>query len=425
MASAVTIGERIVLHLAQYSKFKESFDAPLEVSQDGIAEALRISRAHAAIELKKLKEVDDVTEKTAHIRRGPSKRKVYYLTETGEKRAKNLKEFVEEEGIDIAPLLDLRKCKGPELWESTSEDFRPILAMAAVFRRPFKRSFLPDTTISLLPENRSGIVDMPPDLKESIPKMVDPEQLRQYHSQAADYWLHEKNDRERLYHLIQAGRMKEAEMLVHSHYKNLLSTADPDLLDLLLAVPTDSDKYGPKVLVARGITARTIGNKAVALETAKEMCRLPSMEMRRDGSMLKARILLDMDKPEEALEILDDTRINITLGTDFELECCEAEVLSRMKRGPDAVKLLLDLMNDPTVRSDPDKIEVLYHRIGNAYLAQGDALESIKYLSKALGLARPGDKRRIHEAMSQAYTEIGLPDKAKEHAVKAELKISG
>jgi tetratricopeptide (TPR) repeat protein len=425
MPSAVTIGERIVLHLAQYSKFKDGFDAPLEVSQDGIAEALRISRAHAAIELKKLKEVGDVTEKLAHIRRGPTKRKVYFLTETGERRAKNLKEFVEEQGIEIAPLLDLKKCKGPELWEATSEDFRPVLAMAAVFRRPFKRSFLPDTTISLLPENRSGIVDMPQELKEAIPKMVAPEQLRQYHSQAADYWLREGNNRERLYHLIQAGRTKEAEMLVHSHGKALISTADPDLLELLLAVPTSSEKYGPKVLVARGMTARIIGNKVVALETVEQMCNLPSMEMRRDGSILKARILLDMDEPEEALRVLDETRTNISVETDFELECCAAEVLSRMKKGPEAVKLLLDLMNDPAVRNDPDKIEVLYHRIGNSYLAQGNALESIKYLSKALGMARPGDKRRIHETMSQAYTVLGLQDKAKEHAIKADIKRSG
>lgn len=425
MPSAVTIGERIVLHLAQYSKFKDSFDAPLEVSQDGIAEALRISRAHAAIELKKLKEIDDVTEKLAHIRRGPSKRKVYYLTETGEKRARNLREFVEEQGIDVAPLLDLKKCKGPELWESTSEEFRPVLAMAAVFRRPFKRSFLPDTTISLLPENRSGIVDMPQELKEAIPKMVAPEELRQYHSKAADYWLREGNDRERLYHLIQAGRMRESEMLVYSHDKDLLSTADADLLDLLLAVPTNSVKYGPKVLVARGMTARAIGNKEVALETVEQMCNLPSMEMRRDGSILKARILLDMDRPEEALNVLGDARTNISVGTDFELECCAAEALSRMDKGSEAVKLLMDLMQDPKVRNDPDKIEVLYHRIGNAYLAQGDALESVKYLSKALGLARPGDKQRIHETMSQAYTRLGLMDKAKEHSDKAGLRRSG
>ena len=50
MPGTLTVGERIILHLGQYSKYLDSYDAPLDVSQDGIAAALRISRAHAAIE---------------------------------------------------------------------------------------------------------------------------------------------------------------------------------------------------------------------------------------------------------------------------------------------------------------------------------------------------------------------------------------
>jgi len=103
MPSPVTIGERIVLHLAQFSKFKDDFDAPIDVSQDGIAEALRISRAHAAIELKKLKESVLVEERIAHIRRGNTKRKVYYLNKTGEDKANSLKAYADREGIQIMP----------------------------------------------------------------------------------------------------------------------------------------------------------------------------------------------------------------------------------------------------------------------------------------------------------------------------------
>ena len=125
MPSPVTIGERIILHLAQYSKFKEDFDAPIDVSQDGIAEALRISRAHAAIELKKLKESTLVEERIAHIRRGNTKRKVYYLNKAGEDKANSLRAYADREGILIKPLLDLRKCQGPELWESLDPSYRP------------------------------------------------------------------------------------------------------------------------------------------------------------------------------------------------------------------------------------------------------------------------------------------------------------
>ncbi len=142
MATPITVGERIVLHLAQYTKHSNDFDAPFEVSQDGIGEALRISRAHAAIELKKLKEAGTVTERIAHIRAGPVKRKVYFLSEAGESKARNLKDFASRQGIEISPLLDLKKCKGEDLWVQLNPESRSLMAKAAVFRKPFQRSAL-------------------------------------------------------------------------------------------------------------------------------------------------------------------------------------------------------------------------------------------------------------------------------------------
>jgi hypothetical protein len=150
MTGSLTVGERIVLQLAQFSKYIDSYDAPLDVSQDGIAAALRISRAHAAIELKKLKDGNEVIEKLVHIKRGKTKRKVYFLTPLGEGRGKRIRQFAESEGIDIQPFLDLKKCKGPELWAALDDQQRSVLAQACVFRRPFAREALPETSISLL-----------------------------------------------------------------------------------------------------------------------------------------------------------------------------------------------------------------------------------------------------------------------------------
>ena len=55
------------------------------------------------------------------------------------------------------------------------------------------------------------MVDVPDALRTSIPTMATKSDLKQFHSFAADYWLKEGNSRERLYHLIQAGRVKEEE----------------------------------------------------------------------------------------------------------------------------------------------------------------------------------------------------------------------
>ncbi len=97
--------DRIVLHLAQYSRYREQFECPKEISQSGIAEALGISRAHAALELKKLKEKDEeVEERLAHIKGGKTRRKVYFLTFKGRIEGERLKKFVLKKKIAIKDL---------------------------------------------------------------------------------------------------------------------------------------------------------------------------------------------------------------------------------------------------------------------------------------------------------------------------------
>lgn len=200
----------------QYSRHQEDFDVPLDVSQDGIALALRISRAHAAIELKKLKESEEVWERLAHIKRGKTKRKVYFLTPKGEIKSDRIREFAQSEGIEIMPLLDLKKCRPSDLWDSLDPYKRDLLAMACTFRKPFNRAALPPTTVSLLPVDNDGVVEIPSELRNSILDMISREDLRKFHSFAADYWLDIGDIVERLYHLINAGRTREAEMLMAS-----------------------------------------------------------------------------------------------------------------------------------------------------------------------------------------------------------------
>ena len=112
MVASLTVGERIIFHLSQYAKFQDSFDVPIDITQDGIAAALRISRAHAALELKKLKDSKDVAERLSHIKKGRTKRKAYFLTTQGDKKASAIKDFAQENAIDLVPLQDIRKCRG-------------------------------------------------------------------------------------------------------------------------------------------------------------------------------------------------------------------------------------------------------------------------------------------------------------------------
>ncbi|MDH4123305.1 MAG: ATP-binding protein [Thermoplasmata archaeon] len=99
MTQSLTVAERILYHLYQYIKLEDKYEAPFDVTQDGIAQSCGISRAHAAIELKKLKDGGQILEKLSHVRKAKSRRKVYFLTQEGKAKANKIVEYVRIEKI--------------------------------------------------------------------------------------------------------------------------------------------------------------------------------------------------------------------------------------------------------------------------------------------------------------------------------------
>lgn len=80
----LVVWERVVAHLGPYTtQQKDGMLGPLQVTQDGIGEALGLSRAHIAITLKKLMAEGRVEERQQRVNGTNSRRKTYYLTENG------------------------------------------------------------------------------------------------------------------------------------------------------------------------------------------------------------------------------------------------------------------------------------------------------------------------------------------------------
>ncbi len=411
---SITVGERIVLHLNQFSKYQDDFDVPIDVSQDGIASALRISRAHAAIELKKLKEAGEVTERLAHIKRGKTKRKVYFLSPKGSDRALKVKEFAEKEGIEIIPFLDLKRCKGPELWSSINEKHRPIFGQACVFRRPFKRGALPETSISLLPEDQNGMVDIPAELRSSIPPLISAPVLKQFHSFAADYWLREGDYRERLYHLIKANRTKEAEMLIASRGKSLLSKTDNDLFSLLSGVEA-SERYRGRVRAVQAEAARRMQNWAKALLLTEEMKASTDPKERNQGLIVEAKVLSDQGKHQDAYQLLLEAR-EMSSENDPALDCEIADTLIKSGRYTEAKILLEPLLSGKG--GDGENLERIFFQLGTVALRTGQGEEAIKLLSKSRGASKNKDSTVLLKALSEAYALNGMSDKSAEYSSK-------
>ncbi len=129
MAGELTVSERILFHLGNYVRFEDKYEVPFDVTQDGISQSCTISRAHAAIELKKLKSTGIVEEKLSHVRRGKSRRKVYFLTPAGKAKSAKVSQYVKDNGIK--PMVDASKIS-PELSSSRVRRARRSMELPAV-----------------------------------------------------------------------------------------------------------------------------------------------------------------------------------------------------------------------------------------------------------------------------------------------------
>ena len=93
-----SIAERVLLHLSRHPFTGAS--APYELTQDGIAQAIGRTRAHAAIEIKKLSGEGLVEQRSEHIRGGAAKRLVTVPTLAGIRETERLKAVAAERGLE-------------------------------------------------------------------------------------------------------------------------------------------------------------------------------------------------------------------------------------------------------------------------------------------------------------------------------------
>jgi len=407
----LTIGERIILHLSRYDLLNDDpYNIPWDLTQDGIAASLRISRAHSSIELKKLREADKVVERQTHIRGGKIRRKSYALTPSGMEDAKRLMEFAEKEGIDIMPMLDMKRCDPQTLLDSVDEEDRDALGIACVLRCSVPRSDLPETSKPVIPVDVNGIVVLSDMVKGNVISVAGGDLVRKWHSAAADYWLDNGDDQERLYHLVCSGRMKDACRLVINDHEKLMNNINDDLSDTLakLDVP---DKYLIDVLPVK-IT--------VALESG-DICSAEAMVsalMKKDdeiGLLYSADVEMRKGDHAKALEIVRSLK-----NTDrFEVKLRTAGALGHLGKAKEAIGILEKMRHDIVSSGTVDGLDRIYVQMSAVSTASGDHDSSIAYLTKALGITTDDGKKRIYGMLARSYGALGMKDKAKEYNARS------
>ena len=94
----ITAAERVLLHL---HAFLNARDPPRETTQVGIAEGARVLRSHVPRAMRALEAQGLVNVEAAHVRGRSRKSRVYRLTESGVRRARELLTSVDATPVDV------------------------------------------------------------------------------------------------------------------------------------------------------------------------------------------------------------------------------------------------------------------------------------------------------------------------------------
>ena len=394
-----TIRERALLHLNRFPDMtpNEMFNVPFDLTQDGIASVLGISRAHASLELKKLKELGKVDEWQAHIKGSGTKRRVYYLLPEGIAEAEMLIKRFEASGIAVDALLDMKRCDPGIMWESLSAKDKETFGLSCVFRVQIPRKTLPEMNTGVIPVDFYGLTCISDAVREKYLSLADPEKAKTWHSRAADWWMDNEedgdNDQERLYHLVKAGRNTEACKFVLKRSEKFLENPNEDLLAIVKEM-TVIPKYTKSIYNIRAKIALECADANDAFACADVL----TDPLTNDADIIRA----------EAYMLSGDAEKGFVLASSlFEKEpssraaLIAAKCLFRMKRYDEASDLLASSCEVLSNNNDATSIdEILMLRAGIAY-DRGKTDESLSYLSKAKKVSR---KNRTKERID-AFTK--------------------
>ncbi|MFQ5911091.1 MAG: hypothetical protein ACE5IJ_10290, partial [Thermoplasmata archaeon] len=87
-----TVRDRVLIHLLDYTKQRHSAEAPPEATQAGIAEVVSGTRSHISMVLASMTDSGLVEERLGHISGDVRRKKTYFLTSKGLKKAKETRE---------------------------------------------------------------------------------------------------------------------------------------------------------------------------------------------------------------------------------------------------------------------------------------------------------------------------------------------
>jgi tetratricopeptide (TPR) repeat protein len=121
----LTVQERILIHLADYSRYIDEIEVPFALTQEGIAQSIGVVRSAIPRAIKKLISNDKVKEILAHVSGVSRRRKVYHLTTDGFMIAVEIKDKLANVEIKIINEKNKTiKCKIKEIHDKLDKEIK-------------------------------------------------------------------------------------------------------------------------------------------------------------------------------------------------------------------------------------------------------------------------------------------------------------
>ena len=376
-----TVRERALLHLSRFPNMNPSelYNIPFDLTQDGIASVLGISRAHASLELKKLQEGGKADDWLAHIKGSNTKRKVYYLLPDGTVEAELLEKRFEKSGIAVEALLDMKRCDPEIMWDSLNKEDKETFGIACVHRVDILRKKLKNTTSGVIPADFSGNTSISEVVREKYLSHADPRMIKRWHSEAADLWLdeNERPDRfqERLYHLMKAGRHLEACKHIIRNEERFLENPNEDLLALIKGLTVKPDRR-ESILRIRAQVALECEDLSDALACADKLADY----LTNDADLIRAEAYMRSGDVEKGFALATSL---FEKSPSSKTARIAAKCLLKMKKYNEASELMESSGKVLSDNNDTTGIVDMMLLKANIAYCRGKTDESLGFLSKA------------------------------------------
>lgn len=391
-----------MIHLYRYRHFdiEALGDMPYDMTQDGIGEALNISRSYASLILGRMNRDGLLRSGRAMVITGSGRapRKVYTLSDLGLRICERL---LQERDAEVLVPRTINRCCTSDFDNLNAED-RDMLGAIMVIHAPVHFSQIPKgRDHPLLPVDAGGFVCIRPSTRKLYRDRADAETLRRWHSIAAD-WCADNGVGidERLEHLEGSGRRTEAVKLAMVNCYTIMDRPNNETVSAIDRLATYA--ADPMLSAVAAFAFLRLGRTGKA---RRSLDRMAGSDDCLKGAIL-SEIMLVEGKTSNAL----DQALDVYRG-DVPTALALGKCMAVNGRHPEAVVYLRKSRQSMSETGCLFRLDEALRWEGESYLAMGDTDIAARLL-EAASCATRDDKTswmlRTRARSIQSQDGVGL-----------------